>query len=43
MNAVNPFARWREQPDRFIEEYLVNTETDEAFKLLSAERTFLAH
>src|SRR5262245_31495944 len=36
-------ARWRQQPAAFIEECLVNPETDVPFELLDAEREFLKH
>ena len=35
--------RWRASPEAFIEECLINPETDQPFELLPAERDFLAH
>ncbi len=35
--------RWRANPISFIEEVLINPETNKPFVLLDAERVFLAH
>ena len=43
MISASLIERWRHNPTRFIEQHLVDPETDQPFQLLEAERTFLKH
>jgi hypothetical protein len=38
---MTDLTRWRADPVAFIEQHLINAETNESFELLPAERAFL--
>src|SRR5262249_10190676 len=41
--TASALSRWRQRPVEFIETYLYDPETGRPFKLLLAEKQFLAH
>jgi hypothetical protein len=43
MIPQNMLARWRANPINFIQQVLINPETNKPFILLEAERAFLTH
>jgi phage terminase large subunit-like protein len=43
MPSPTKLAQWRADPIKFIEEVLINPETERPFELLDAERCFLEH